>query len=325
MKTSKHLIWPFKSATALRTTYGETLVELGADDEDIVVLDADLSTSTKTSLFRDKYPARHFDMGIAEADMIGTAAGMAAAGLTPFATSFAMFAIGRTYDQIRNAVCYADLPVRIVATHAGITVGEDGGSHQMIEDIAMMRVVPNMSVLVPADAEETAQMIRYAAGHKHPIYVRLPRDKFPDIYTGDYSFEFGKWDVPVTGSGEVVVFAAGLMVSKAIEAAAILEKGGISMTVVNASTIDPVDRETLLSVTEKAKLVVTAEEALVAGGLGGLVSEELAANRPLPVLRIGISNRFGESGDAESLIEGFRLRGEDVADDIKERWDALRG
>lgn len=323
MNSAKHLIHPFTESKALRTTYGETLVELGKDNPDIVVLDADLSTSTNTSIFRKAFPNRHYDMGIAEADMVGTAAGMAAAGLVPFASSFAMFAVGRTYDQIRNAICYADLPAKIVATHAGITVGEDGGSHQMIEDIAMMRVVPNMSVLVPADSTETAQMIRFAAGFKHPIYVRLPRDKFPVMYSDGYRYEFGKWDVPVKGSGEVVVFACGLMVSQCIEAAALLEKSGLALTVVNASTIDPADSDCLRRETEKAKLVVTAEEALVRGGLGGLVAEELAEFRPLPLLRLGMHNRFGESGTAESLIEAFRMRGEDVAADIKKRWDAM--
>ena len=319
MKLHQDIAFPANEKEALRVRYGTVLAALGHENPDVVALDADLSTSTQTAVFGKEFPARHFDMGIAEADMIGTAAGMAASGLIPFASSFAVFAVGRAYDQIRNAVAYADLPVRIVATHAGITVGEDGGSHQMLEDIAMMRVLPNMHVIVPADANETEAAIRFAAGFAHPLYVRLSREKFPVLYTGIPDFTLGRWDVLAEGDGGVVLIACGIMVSLALEAAALLEKDGIAATVINASSIKPHDVACLENVCQTASLVVTLEEALIAGGLGGLVAEEAARHGRARVHRIGVTDRFGESGTSAALMEAFGFTAGSIADDVRQQ------
>ncbi len=307
MQIADHIIYPFNEEKSLRSAYGDTLALLGKKNTRIVVLDADLSISTKTSIFAKQFPDRHFDMGIAEADMIGTAAGMAISGLIPFASSFAMFAVGRTYDQIRNAIAYADIPVRIVATHSGLTVGEDGGSHQMLEDVAMMRVLPNMSVIVPADAHETTQVINYIAKHQHPIYVKLTRAEFPVIYNEKYKYQFGKWDILCEGDGEIVIFACGLMVSRSLEAAIELKKHNIKATLINASTIKPIDEKTIDNAIKNAKLIVTAEEALIAGGLGGVIAEYLSENSPKNLLRIGVNDKFGQSGSSDDLLEFYEL------------------
>ncbi len=325
MKISDHVNYPFDREESLRTRYGETLVKLGEENPNVVVLDADLSTSTQTAIFEKKFPNRHFDIGIAEADMIGTAAGLSTTGLIPYASSFAIFAIGRAYEQIRNSVAYADLPVRIVATHAGITVGEDGGSHQMLEDIAMMRVLPNMNVIVPADAVETEQVIRYAMNFRHPVYVRLPRDKFPVIYNDKFSFEFGRWDTLVSNGDDVVIFACGLMVANSMIASELLLEHGINATVVNASTIKPPDDDAIFETVRNAKLVVSAEEALVAGGLGGMVCEYISGVCPKPVLRIGINDRFGQSGKPAELVEHYELTAAHVRDKIIKKWNELSG
>jgi transketolase len=323
MKISEHVIYPFEKEESLRTRYGETLAKLGEHNSNIVVLDADLSSSTQTIIFKKKYPQRHFDIGIAEADMMGTAAGLSTTQLIPFASSFAMFAIGRAYEQIRNAIAYADLPVKIVATHAGITVGEDGGSHQMIEDIAMMRVLPNMNVIVPVDAVETEEVIKFIVDFKHPVYVRLPRDKFPVIYNEKYSYNFGKWDIVVNNGSDVVIFACGLMVSSAMSASEKLLEDNIKATVINASTIKPLDEDMILKTAKDAKIIVTVEEALIAGGLGGMIAEYVSENCPKTVLRIGINDRFGQSGKPAELLEHYELTVAHIKDKILNKWNSI--
>lgn len=297
---------------ALRAVYGKTLVKLGAEMPEIVVLDADLSKSTKTSDFAKAYPARFHDMGIAEQDMLATAAGLATAGMIPFASTFAIFGTGRAWEQLRNSVCYPSLNVKLVATHGGITVGEDGGSHQAIEDLAVTRVIPNLRVIVPADPMETAQVIETVAKEQGPFYVRLPRGEGPDVHAADYRFAIGKAPVLREGS-DVALVACGLMVKVALDAAELLAAAGVQCTVVNASTIKPLDAETITAVASKTKLVVTVEEHSVIGGLGSAVCETLSERRPSRVVRIGLQDVFGQSGRAEELLKYYGLTAESVA------------
>jgi len=290
-----------------RDAYGKTLAELGHEDPRIVALCADLSGSTKVADFAAEHPDRFLNMGVAEANMIGTAAGLAMTGLRPFVSTFAVFATGKVWEQIRQVVAYPKVPVRIVATHAGLTVGEDGASHQMLEDIAIMRVLPNMSVIVPADAVEAASAIRFAAGYDEgPLYVRLARAAFPVIHDDGYAFEFGVTRVVREGS-DVTIAACGLMVSVALDAAERLAACDISVEVLNVSTVKPLDRETVLASAQKTGVVVTAEEHQITGGLGGAISELLSEERPTRVVRVGVDDRFGQSGNAEALLSHYGL------------------
>jgi transketolase len=298
---------------ATRDAYGETLAELGGENRDIVALDADLSGSTKTSLFAKKYPERFFNMGIAEANMMGTAAGLAAAGKVPFISTFAVFAVGRAWEQMRQSVAYPKANVKIVATHGGITVGEDGGSHQSVEDIAIVRAVPNMTVIVPADGVETRMAIRAAAAHKGPFYIRLGRNKVPTIFGEDYNFQIGKGCEMAAGS-DLTFVTTGLMTAQALAAAALLHKEGISARVVHISTIKPLDQEIILAAAMQTGAIVTAEEHSVIGGLGGAVAEFLGESHPVPIKRVGIRDRFGTSGKAEELMKYFGLLPEDLAE-----------
>ncbi|MFZ3101186.1 MAG: transketolase family protein [Desulfitobacteriaceae bacterium] len=291
---------------ATRDAYGKVLVALGAENLDIVVLDADLSKSTKTADFAKHYPERFFNMGIAEQNLMGTAAGLAAAGKIPFASTFAIFATGRAFEQIRNSIAYPKLNVKIAATHAGITVGEDGGSHQAIEDIAIMRAVPNMTVLVPADGEETRQVIRAAAQYKGPVYIRMGRLEVPLLFGQDYKFEIGKANVLREGT-DVAIMATGIMVALALEAAEELSLTGISVSVVNIASIKPLDVATLVQVAKKTKAVVSAEEHNIIGGLGSAIAEVLAENVPTPMIRVGLKDTFGESGRPLELLEKYGL------------------
>jgi transketolase len=307
---------------ALRAVYGKTLVKLGAEMPEVVVLDADLSKSTKTSDFAKAYPARFHDMGIAEQDMLATAAGLATAGMVPFASTFAIFGTGRAWEQLRNSVCYPALNVKLVATHGGITVGEDGGSHQAIEDIAVTRVIPNLRVIVPADPMETAQVIEAVAREQGPFYVRLPRGEGADVHPADYRFAIGK--APVLREGaDVAIVACGLMVKVSLDAAEILAQAGIAATVVNASTIKPLDAETIVGVAAGKKLVVTVEEHSVIGGLGSAVCEVLSERQPSRVLRIGLNDVFGQSGRAEELLEFYGLTADAVAARVRESLGAV--
>ena len=290
-----------------RDAYGATLAKLGHEDPRIVVLTADLAGSTKTSLFAKEHPSRFFNMGVAEADMMGVAAGFAMSGFRPFASTFAIFATGKAWEQVRQVIAYPKVPVRIVATHAGLTVGEDGASHQMLEDLALMRVLPNMTVIVPADAIEAAAVTRFAASHDEgPVYVRLSREKFPVVLDEGYAFELGKWPILAAGT-DVSIVACGVMVSAALAARELLGRDGISAEVVNASSVKPLDRETILASAKKTRAVVTAEEHQVAGGLGSAVCELLACERPTPVVRVGMQDEFGQSGRADVLLAHYGL------------------
>ena len=302
---------------AMRDIYGKTLVELGKENPQIVVLDADLSVSTKTSLFAKAFPERFFDMGVAEQDMISTAAGLAASGKIVFASTFAVFGSGRAWDQVRVSVAYTRLNVKIVVTHSGITTGEDGASHQANEDIAIMRVIPNMTVIVPADAVETAKVIREAVKFYGPTYIRLSRPKTPVIYTDEnYNFKIGKGVIMREGK-DLTIFACGIMVATALEAAEELGKKHIDCRVVNLHTVKPLDKELIIKCAQETGAVVTAEEHSILGGLGGAVAEVLVENCPVPMVRVGIKDMFGESGKPEELIVKYGLTATDLIHAVK--------
>jgi len=287
---------------ATREAYGKSLVELGKENKDIVVLDADLAKATKTEDFKKEFPDRFFDMGIAEADMIGTAAGFATCGKIPFASSFAVFAVGRAYDQLRNSVAYPKLNVKIAATHAGITVGEDGATHQAIEDIAMVRALPNMTIINPCDEFETKWAIFEAAKIDGPVYIRLGRSKAPIVYDENETFEFGKGKVVRDGT-DVTVIATGMMVNEARLAHEKLKEEGISLRVIDIHTIKPIDEEIIIKAARETKGIVTAEEHNIIGGLGGAVSEVVSEKYPTKVLRVGVLDVFGRSGTASELVK----------------------
>lgn len=298
---------------ATREAYGQALEELGAVRQDVVVLDADLSKSTKTSMFQSKYPERFFNAGIAEQNLMGLAAGFAAAGKVPFASTFAVFATGRAYDQIRNSICYPRLNVKIAATHAGITVGEDGGSHQALEDINLMRGLPNMTVLVPADGPEAKNAVKAAAEYEGPVYIRLGRSGVPTITDADAPFVIGKGRVMREGS-DVTLIGCGMMVAKALEAADALAEEGVSAAVIDMSTIKPIDRELIVEWAKKTGAIVTAEEHNVIGGLGSAVAEVLVEEALVPMERVGIEDVFGESGTGGELVEKYRLTAEHIVE-----------
>lgn len=301
---------------ATREAYGQALEELGAVRQDVVVLDADLSKSTKTSMFQSKYPDRFFNAGIAEQNLMGLAAGFAAAGKVPFASTFAVFATGRAYDQIRNSICYPRLNVKIAATHAGITVGEDGGSHQALEDINLMRGLPNMTVLVPADGPEAKNAVKAAAEYEGPVYIRLGRSGVPTITDADAPFVIGKGRVMREGS-DVTLIGCGMMVAKALEAADALAEEGVSAAVIDMSTIKPIDRELIVEWAKKTGAIVTAEEHNIIGGLGSAVAEVLVEKVLVPMERVGIEDVFGESGTGGELVEKYRLTAEHIVEKAK--------
>lgn len=291
---------------ATRDAYGQVLVEIGRERPEVVVLDADLSGSTKTALFAREFPDRFFNAGIAEANLIGMAAGLAAAGKTPFASTFAVFATGRVYDQIRVSVAYPNLGVKIAATHAGLTVGEDGATHQALEDIALMRVLPNLTVVVPADGPETRAVVRAALDHPGPVYIRLGRPAVPTLYQGEVPFSIGRWDVLKEGR-DVTLVGCGIMVDLCLQAAVALAPEGILAGVVNASSVKPLDERALVELARRTGALVTAEEHSILGGLGGAVAEFLAGRHPVPVVRVGVQDRFGRSGRPEDLLEAYGL------------------
>ncbi|MHB8926517.1 MAG: transketolase family protein [Bacillota bacterium] len=302
---------------ATRDAYGEALAELGRENPDVVALDADLSKSTKTAVFGKAFPARFFNMGIAEANMMATAAGLAAAGKVPFASTFAIFATGRAFDQVRNSICYPHLNVKIAASHAGITVGEDGGSHQSVEDIALMRVLPNMTVIVPADAGETRAAVRAAAALDGPVYLRLGRAGGPIIFGPDYSFRVGEAVVLREGR-DVSLFACGVMVAEALKAADQLAVEGLEAEVVNVSSLKPFDWRTVAESVVRTGAAVSAEEHSIIGGLGGAVAECLAERHPVPLVRVGLRDTFGESGTPDELMKAYGLTAADIVRAAKE-------
>ena len=300
------------SKKATREALGATLVELAAEGVDVVAVEADLSKSTTTNKLADAYPERFFNVGIAEANMIDVAAGLAVAGKIPFTGSFAVFATGRAYDQIRNTVCYSSLNVKLTPTHAGITVGPDGGSHQMIEDLALMRVLPGMRVLVPADFNAAKAAIRCAAATPGPFYVRLGRATLPDVYPEGVEWELGKANVLRKGT-DVTIAAVGVMVAEALAAADELAVSGVSAEVIDVATIKPLDCETIVASAEKTGRVVACEEHSIIGGLGSAIAEALSENHPVPLARIGVRDVFGTSGDPDELMAHFGLTASDVA------------
>ena len=304
---------------ATRTAYGETLVELGAQYPELVVLDADLSGSTMSKFFAEAYPDRFFDCGIAEADMTGIAAGMAAEGLKPFTNSFAMFAAGRAYEQIRNSIAYPQLNVKVVGSHGGVSVGEDGATHQCIEDFALMRAIPGMLVCCPCDGNEMRHAVRALIDYEGPAYLRLQR-LATEVFTDelpDYHFALGKGCTLRPGS-DVTVIATGLMVSKALQAAELLAAEGISVRVINIHTIKPLDEELVLWAARETGCIVTSEEHSVIGGLGSAVSELLGEKCPVPVLRHGVNDEFGRSGTAAAVLDYFGLNAEGIAAKVRE-------
>ncbi|AIF53620.1 transketolase family protein [Pelosinus sp. UFO1] len=296
---------------ATREAYGDILKELGEKHKDIVVLDADLSKSTKTAVFKKAFPERFFNVGIAEQNLMGIGAGLAASGKIPFVSTFAMFAAGRAFEQIRNSICYPKLNVKIAATHAGLTVGEDGASHQSIEDISLMRSIPNMTVIVPADAEETRKAVAFAATYDGPVYIRLGRMSVPDLFAADYTFELGK-AVQLVDGKDVTIIATGIMVATAKQAAEELAAAGISARVLNIHTIKPIDREAIIKAASDTGAIVTCEEHSIIGGLGSAVAEVVVENNPVPMERVGVMDTFGESGTPSSLLVKYHLTAEDI-------------
>jgi transketolase len=296
-----------------RDGYAEALLELGEKDPHIVVLDADLAKSTQTEKFKLRFPDRFVDCGVAEQSLMSTAAGLAATGKIVFASTFAIFATGRAYDQVRNNIAYGNLNVNIIASHGGITVGEDGSSHQALEDIALMRVIPRMKVVVPADYYETREAVKAVAYLEGPAYVRIGRPKVPVLFTEDYRFKFGKALMMRSGK-DLTIIACGFMVHKALEAADELAREGIEAEVLNLHTIKPLDREGILESASRTGRVITCEEHSVLGGLGGAVAELLGENMPLPMRRMGMRDIFGTSGDANRLVEHFGLGSHHIAE-----------
>lgn len=297
--------------TATRAAYGHALKTEVYKNPNVVVLEADLGNATKSNAFKEVAPERYFNMGISEQDLIGTAAGFAAAGKIPLASTFAVFATGRAFEQVRNSVCYPKLNVKICATHAGLTVGADGGSHQAIEDISLMRTLPNMTVINPADAKEAEAAVLAAIDYQGPVYIRLGRAETKDIHDDSYHFEWGKAEVLRQGS-DVSIFATGIMTAKALDAAETLAKQGIQAEVINVHTIKPLDEETVIASAKKTGKVVTAEEHSIIGGLGSAVAEVLARQCPTKQAFVGVQDSFGESGSPDDLLEKYGLTAEDI-------------
>ena len=303
---------------ATRESYGKALVELGKEHEEVVVLDADLAGATKTGIFKKEFPERHIDCGIAEADMAGIAAGLATCGKVPFMSSFAMFAAGRAFEQVRNSIGYPHLNVKIGATHAGVSVGEDGATHQCNEDIALMRTIPGMVIINPSDDIEARAAVKAAYEHDGPVYMRFGRLAIPVINDRpDYKFELGK-GITLKEGKDVTIIATGLCVGESLEAAKLLAEEGIDAEVINIHTIKPLDTDLVAASAKKTGKVVTVEEHSIIGGLGGAVCETLSEKAPTPVLRIGVKDVFGESGPAVALLHKYQLDGEGVYAQIKE-------
>lgn len=306
---------------ATREAYGKALVELAKNNKDVVVLDADLSKSTKTAEFQKVAPERFFDMGIAEANMMGVAAGMSTCGKIPFVSSFAMFAAGRAFEQIRNSICYPKLNVKICATHAGLTVGEDGATHQSVEDLSLMRSIPNMTVINPSDDVETIAAINAVANMQGPCYVRLGRMAVDTVNANaDYKFEIGR-GIQLSDGDDVTIIATGIMVQAALEAKDILKKEGINARVINIHTLKPIDKEIILKAAKETGVIVTAEEHSIIGGLGSAVSEVVCEEMPVAVLKVGINDVFGESGKPADLLKAYGLTANDIVSKVK---DALK-
>ena len=301
---------------ATRDAYGAALVELGEKNKDFIVMDADLAAATKTGMFKKAFPERFYDCGIAESNMMGIAAGIASTGKRVFVSSFAMFAAGRAFEQIRNSIGYPHLNVIIGATHAGISVGEDGATHQCCEDIALMRAIPGMTIINPADATEAKKAVFAAMEHNGPVYMRFGRLAVPVVFDDDYKFEIGK-GVELKEGNDVTVIATGLMVAEAMEAYELLKAEGINARIINMATIKPLDKDIVIKAAKETGAIVTAEEHSVIGGLGSAVSEVVCEEYPVPVLKLGVNDTFGKSGPAVQLLDEFGLRAKNIAEMAK--------
>lgn len=301
---------------ATRETYGETLIALGEKYKNLVVLDADLATATKTIGFKNKFPDRFFDMGIAEQDLMGTAAGLALGGKIPFASTFAIFATGRAYDQIRNTICYSNLNVKIAATHAGITVGEDGASHQALEDIALMRAIPNMVVISPSDHVQTKYLLEEAVTYNGPVYIRLARPKTEEIYEDGTTFKIGK-AVCHGGGKNATIIATGVAVAEALKAQKELKEKGVDVRVLDIHTIKPIDKEAIVKAAMETEKIITVEDHNIIGGLGSAVCEVLAEEYPKKVTRLGINDTFGQSGKWDELMKYYGITSEKIVETVQ--------
>lgn len=302
---------------AIRVAYGETLAKLGHENDKIVVLDADLSGATQTKFFKKEFPDRFYNIGIAEENLMGVAAGLAYQGFIPFASTFAVFGTGRAFEIIRNQIAYVNLNVKLALTHSGISVGEDGGSHQSIEDIALMRSLPNMTIVVPCDAIETEKAVRAAANFAGPVYLRLARPAVDDVTSDNTEFKIGKANVLKDGN-DACIIACGLMVGKALDAAKKLSESGIDTAVINMHTIKPLDKETILKYNSKCKVIVTAEEHTIIGGLGSAVAETIAGTNGSKFAMVGIEDKFGHSGNPDKLFEEYGLTTDNIIKKVKE-------
>ena len=301
---------------ATRQSYGEALAELGEENKNIVVLDADLSKTTKTDIFAKKFPDRFFDIGIAEQNMMGVAAGMATTGLVPYASTFAVFASGRAYDQVRNSICYPNLNVKICATHAGVTAGEDGATHQMLEDLSMMRTLPNMTVLCTSDDTQTKWAVKEISKINGPVYLRLARLATPVIYDGNEKFEIGKGYQFGEGT-DATVIATGVTVAESLKAQEILKEKGVDIRVIDMHTIKPIDKDIIIKAAKETKKIITIEDHNIIGGLGTAVCEVLSEEYPTKVIRLGIKDTFGTSGKGSDLMKYFNITSEDIIEEIK--------
>ena len=300
---------------ATRESYGEALLELGKENKNVVVFDADLSSATKTSIFAKEFPERFFDMGIAEQNMMSTAAGMSTCGKIPYVSTFAVFAAGRAYDQIRNSICYPNLNVKICATHAGITVGEDGATHQMIEDISLMRTLPNMTVISTSDDTQTKWAVKEISKIQGPVYLRLARLATPKIYEENQKFEIGK-AIQIGDGIDATVFATGVTVAEALKAQEILKEKGIEIRVVDIHTIKPIDKEMIIKCAKETKRLISIEDHSIIGGIGSAISEVLTEEYPAKLERMGIKDTFGKSGKAEQLMQYFGITAKDIVEKL---------
>lgn len=300
---------------SVRSAYGKALAELGRENKNIVVLDADLSCSTQTKIFAKEFPERFFDVGIAEQDLMTTAAGLACTGKIPFVSTFAVFAAGRAWEQIRNTICYSNLNVKIGATHGGITVGEDGASHQALEDISLMRSIPNMMVIVPADEKETMAAVKFAAEHKGPVYVRIARSNLPDVMPSDYVFNYKKAIVMKEGT-DVTLITNGETLVETLDCDKILSENGINAEIISIPVVKPIDSETIIKSAKKTNRVITIENHSIIGGLGSAVCEVLAENYPTKITRIGTNDEFGQSGTSKELLDFYGLNAKKLAEKI---------
>lgn len=302
---------------SVRAAFGNTLAELGRENNDIVVLDADLSCSTQTGIFAKEFPERFFNVGIAEQDLVTTAAGLSLAGKIPFAAAFAVFITGRSYDQIRNTVCYSNCNVKLIGTHGGITVGEDGATHQALEDVALMANLPNMTVVVPADSNEINAVIKFASMYDGPMYIRIPRSNLPDVFDSEYEFDLFKAKVLNEGS-DITIVTNGDILSEVVEAVNCLEEKGVSVELIHAPVVKPFDIDTVKTSTQKTGLVVTIENHSIRGGIGSIVCEQLSESMPTRVVRLGVDDEFGQSGTSDELLDFYGLSSSKIVDKVIE-------